>query len=117
MRILADQNIPRHTVHALRTEGHDVVWAQTACPGEPDHVLLTKAIQEHRAILTFDKDFGGLAFHTNLPAACGIILLRFTPARPSAVTSTVLAALETRAVWSGYFSVIEKERIRARPLE
>lgn len=79
MRIRADQNIPRHTIQALRTESHDVLWAQTACPGEPDDVLLSKAIRENRVILTFDTDFGSLAFHSDLPAACGVMLLRFTP--------------------------------------
>ena len=116
MRLLADQNIPRRTVEALRKDGHEVAWVQTACPGADDDVLLNKAITEKRTVLTFDKDFGTRAFRVELPASCGIILLRFTPRSPTTVSDLVVSALQTRSEWIGYFSVIEETRIRMRPL-
>ncbi|NBB75118.1 MAG: hypothetical protein GVY35_15825 [Bacteroidetes bacterium] len=116
MRLLADQNIPRHTVDALRSEGHDVVWIQTADPGADDEVLLRKATAEERTILTFDKDFGELAFRTRLPTSCGVILLRFTPSAPTTVTDLVIRALRSRHEWTGRFTVVEETRIRTRPL-
>ncbi len=116
MRLLADQNIPRHTVDALRDEGHDVVWVQTACPGATDERLLEKATAEGRTILTFDKDFGELAFHEGLPASCGVILLRFTPSAPTTATDLVMRALRSRHEWTGRFAVVEETRVRTRPL-
>lgn len=117
MRLLADQNIPRHTVDALPAKSHDVLWAQTACPGAPDHVLLKTAIEEERVVLTFDKDFGTLAFHAELPAECGIILPRFMPVLPEMVTTILIDAIKAQKEWVGYFSVVEEERIRVRPLD
>ena len=116
MRILADQNIPRGAVEALRGGGYDVEWVQGTCPGEEDHDLLRLAVSERRVVLTFDKDFGELAFRAGLPASCGIILLRITPSTPDAVARLLVRTLQERADWAGHFSVIEDKRIRMRPL-
>lgn len=116
MRLLADQNLPRDTVSALREDGHDVSWVQTTRPGASDDDLLRIAVQEERIVLTFDKDFGELAFHVGLPASCGVILVRITPSSPRVVTDVVVRALRSRDDWVGHFSVVEDSRIRMRPL-
>jgi hypothetical protein len=50
MRILANENFPREAVEALRTRGHDVLWAAA---------LLARGTQ------------GPQAYKTGLPYACG----------------------------------------------
>jgi predicted nuclease of predicted toxin-antitoxin system len=62
MRILADENFPGDAVTALREQGHDVLWIRTDAPGISDHEVLTHAQAEARILITFDKDFGELAF-------------------------------------------------------
>ena len=57
MRLLADENVPKPTVHALRHDGHDVLWARTDCRSEPDTLLLDIAESQSRIVLTLDKDF------------------------------------------------------------
>lgn len=116
MRFLVDQNVPRGVVDGLRKDGHDVTWAQTACPGADDEVLLDQAQQENRLVLTFDTDFGTLAFHRDLPASSGIILFRLTPVSPSVVRETVVQTLRSRDDWKGSFSVVDDSQIRMRPL-
>lgn len=116
MRLLADQNVPRGSVDALREAGHDVTWVQEAHPGEEDGVLLEVAVEEDRIVLTFDKDFGELAFREGLPASCGVILVRITPVSPSAVTDLIVRTLGMRDDWAGHFSVVEDTRIRMRSL-
>ena len=69
MRILADENFPGDAVDALQKRGHDVAWAHSDSPGDSDVAILARAQAEHRILLTFDKDFGELAFRSGLPAS------------------------------------------------
>lgn len=66
---------------------------------------------EDRLILTFDKDFGELAFRWGLPATSGIILIRLSAPSPTQLQESVMVALESRDDWSGKFSVIETGRV------
>ncbi len=116
MRFLADENLPYILVAALRRQGRQVVWIAEEQPGLGDKAVLDWAVREERIILTFDKDFGSLAFQHHLPASCGVILLRFSPQNPETLTRTVLRALASREEWRGYFAVIDERRIRLRPL-
>lgn len=76
MKLLANENFPLLVVEALRAAGHDVVWARTEMAGAADDVILARAQLEERLVVTFDKDFGDLAFHWGLAARCGVILFR-----------------------------------------
>jgi predicted nuclease of predicted toxin-antitoxin system len=76
MRILADENFPEAAVEALRHAGHDVRWVRTEAPGISDREVLARAQADTRIVVTFDKDFGELAFRFGLPADCGVILFR-----------------------------------------
>ena len=76
MRILADENFPGDAVAALRDQGHDVLWVRADAPGITDREVLSLAQAEGRIVITFDKDFGELAFRFGLPASSGIVLFR-----------------------------------------
>ncbi len=116
MRILANENFPREAVEALRLRGHDVLWARTDLPGAADEVVLNRANADLRLLITFDKDFGALAFRSGLAGAAGIILLRISPSSPSHVADFCLSLLEGRSDWAGHFAVVEEGRLRIRPL-
>jgi hypothetical protein len=75
-----------------------------------------RAQRENRVILTFDKDFGELAFRAGLPASSGIILFRISTPSSEFVARAAVAALENRSDWTGHFSVVEDRRIRMTPL-
>ena len=116
MRILANENIPHQAIAALRNRGHDVKWIRLTAPGVSDKDVLTLAVKEERILITFDKDFGELALHAKLPAKCGIILFRIPIQSSRSVAEIILSTIESRTDWEGYFSVIEEQRIRKRPL-
>jgi predicted nuclease of predicted toxin-antitoxin system len=116
MRFLANENFPGLAVGALRDRGWDVVWVRTDFPGITDHEVLSRAQADNRILLTFDKDFGELAYRCGLPAASGIILFRISLRSPSAVAQIIVAALTSRSDWQGHFSVVEANRIRMTPL-
>jgi predicted nuclease of predicted toxin-antitoxin system len=100
----------------LKVAGHDVAWVRTAAPGSSDEAVLARAVREERIVLTFDKDFGELAWRAGLPAGSGVVLFRL-PMPAAADAGAVLAArLGERADWAGHFSVVEPGRVRMRTL-
>jgi predicted nuclease of predicted toxin-antitoxin system len=116
MQFLANENFPLDAVEAVRNIGHDVAWIRTDAPGSNDRDVLKRAMSEQRILLTFDKDFGNLAFQFGLPATCGIVLFRLQASSSAALATLVMTALQSRTDWAGQFSVVEAGRIRIRPL-
>jgi len=116
MRLLADENFPGLAVKALRDHGHDVAWVREDAPGSEDPIVLARAQVEDRILITFDKDFGELAFRWGLPASGGIILFRISVPSARHIAKTAVAVLASRDDWTGCFSVIEDRRVRILPL-
>jgi predicted nuclease of predicted toxin-antitoxin system len=116
MRILANENFPGEAVAALRARGHDVAWVRTDAPGSSDVQVLERAQREHRIVVTFDKDFGELAFRSRLPASNGIVLFRISAPSSAYVARASVAALESRTDWAAHFAVVEDDRIRMTAL-
>ncbi len=116
MRILADENIPGAAVNQLRSRGFDVLWVRTDMPGSDDRTVLARAQREGRLLITFDKDFGELAYRAGLPASSGVVLFRVAMPSARAVAQLLADTLEAREDWEGRFSVIDDEKIRIRPL-
>ena len=117
MQFLADENFPGEAVMALQTSGEDIVWVRTAAPGMADRAILQWALRESRIILTFDKDFGELAWRDKLPATCGIMLFRIKLAPQNGFAGMIVATIKSRNDWIGHFSVIESGRTRMRSLD
>ncbi|MBE9211737.1 DUF5615 family PIN-like protein [Plectonema cf. radiosum LEGE 06105] len=116
MRFLANENFPGDAIEALRGGGHDVTWIRTDAPGIADTEVLNRAQSDERILLTFDKDFGELAFRSHMRATCGIILFRIKAPSGKVVAQKVVTAIASRSDWVGHFSVVEDERIRMRVL-
>ena len=116
MRLLANENCPLPLVLRLRERGHDVEWVREVVPGALDEQLVTRATTEKRVLLTFDKDFGEIAYRLGVSAPSGVILLRISTPSPEAVARVVADALEAHPGWEGAFSVVEDARVRRREL-
>src|SRR5260370_11191739 len=78
MRLLVNENVTGTVIEELRQRGHDVLSVKESMRSEQDDVILARAQAEERIVVTHDKDFGELAFRSQLPAACGVILLRLS---------------------------------------
>jgi predicted nuclease of predicted toxin-antitoxin system len=96
MRLCANENIPGDGVAALRRQGHDVLWVREAMPGATDEQVIERAIAEQRLLLTFDKDFGELAFRHGRKAAAGVVLFRINQPSAAAVAETIARVLASR---------------------
>jgi predicted nuclease of predicted toxin-antitoxin system len=75
-----------------------------------------RAVAEGRILVTFDKDFGELAFRSRLPATCGVVLFRITQRGREEDIRRVLETLQSRDDWSGAFWTVTDKRLRRRPL-
>ena len=111
-----NENIPGPVVQALRDRAHDVVWVKEQTPGAGAQDVLALAQAERRVVVTADTDFGELAFRSRLSAESGIILVRLDWIDPEADNEVVINAVTSRDSWSGTFTVVERDRIRVRPL-
>ena len=116
MRLLANENFPLDAVLALRKSGHDVAWIREDARGSNDEQVLARGQKEERILITFDKDFGELAFRSKLPATSGVILFRISAPSSQYVAQVAVQAIASRTDWAGHFSVIEDNRIRMTPL-
>ena len=116
MRLLADENVSGTVIEGLRERGYDVFSVKESMRSERDDVILARAQADQRIVVTHDKDFGELAFRSQLSASCGVILLRLAGSDPDTDNERVLEAIESRSDWAGHFSVVTDDRIRMRPL-
>jgi predicted nuclease of predicted toxin-antitoxin system len=115
VRILADENIPRKAIEALRTDGHYVVSAAEVSRRAPDVQHIAKAAADDLVILTEDMDFARLVGVAggNAPALL-LVRLHGMP-RDLRVDRIARAVREIGAQPSpGSVHVIEPSRIRAR---
>lgn len=116
MRFLADENFPGEAVTALRSAGHDILWVSETASGASDARVLEIAVAEARILLTFDKDFGELAWRKGHSACCGIILFRLPTPPAQSIGAMLVARIEERDDWVDHFSVIEPGRVRMRAM-
>lgn len=116
MRLLADENFPGPAIRVLQSHGHGVLSAKELMRGSDDRAILERAQMENRVLLTFDKDFGELAFRFGLPATAGIVLFQLSGLTPDQDNARALVSRESRDDWTGHFAVVTDDRIRMRPL-
>ena len=74
-RFLANENVPGELVLASRQSAYDLAWIVDLSPGADDDAVLGDRLAEGRVLVTFDKEFGEMAFWQGKPATCGVILL------------------------------------------
>ena len=116
MRLCANENVPEVCIHELRRAGHDVLWIREASPGSSDIAVLSRSQAESRVLITFDKDFGDIVFHSGKSASHGIILFRTRDLSPVLVASQMTAVISSRSDWAGHYTVVEPHSIRMRKL-
>ena len=110
LRLLADKNIPRTVIIALREKGYDVASVWELRPGMSDEEVVELAIKESRIIITFDKDFGRIALLK--PNITGIILLRIPPLNPLYIVERILSVLERIENPYGKLILVRKRTIK-----
>ena len=111
-KFLANENVPGEVVGALRLAGRDVAWIVEICPGSDDDVVLAMSLTESRVLLTFDKDFGEMAFRQGKDATCGVLLLRPRLREPNYLARFAAAVLSQPVQWERHFCVAREGKLR-----
>ena len=111
-KFLANENVPGEVIEAARQIGHDLAWICELSPGADDDAVLALSLADGRVLLTFDKDFGEMAFRQGKNATCGVILLRPRLSQPDYVASFTVAVLAQEVDWEGHFCGAQEGRLR-----
>ena len=115
MKWFTDENIPWASTTHLKRAGLDVVSVLEIGAGMSDRDVLAYAVNETRALLTFDRDFGELIFQQGLSSPPAVVYLRVTPLSSTEPAQLLLRVLD-RGDITGNFFVLDRENYRTRPL-
>jgi len=80
LKFLVDVGVSKKSENWLKNQGYNVKCVRDLDPRMPDIELLKIAASERRIIITMDKDFGELVYHSRFPHA-GVLLLRLEDAK------------------------------------
>ncbi len=101
-------------MYAMLTEaGHDVVSAVERDPRAADEELLALAANEHRILITEDKDFGELVFVRGLTHPC---IIRFGDMSVAGKVAAMQELIERHAdaMRESALIVVTQNRVRVR---
>ena len=117
MKFLADENIEREFIEALRSADVEILSIREDHIGITDEEVLQLAADENAVILTYDKDFGELIFRYSLKSN-GVILLRLSNlSLTERIDKTLLAIREHENEFENAFAVISEKAVRIRRKE
>ena len=113
MRFLVDACGGYSVAEELRGQGHDVVFVGTVSPQSKDRSILHWAVQEHRIIVTTDKDFEELVYHQG-ESHYGILRLANVRIAQRLPLLRVALARYGRDLGPGVIVIAEMKKIRIR---
>lgn len=117
MKFLANENVPLSVCKRLRRRDIDIISMAEIEQGATDEEVMTVALKQGRAIVTFDKDFGELVFKSKASVP-GIILLRFSPRSPNVILKRLSELFADPEIpLENSFVVVEKSRVRSREIK
>jgi predicted nuclease of predicted toxin-antitoxin system len=105
MRVLVDENIPLTSVQELRRSGHDVLDIRgTTDEGISDELLLKRACEEGRLLITTDRDFASFRDREHY----GILIIALRKPNRQKINKRVVEAMEQFPVgqWPGLLVVM-----------
>lgn len=119
MRFLLDEGLSPRLVDLLAAAGHDVVHVRAiGLISAPDPVILGRAVDDQRVLITLDTDFGALVAHSRATVP-SIVLFRGEVTRWSdRQAALLLANLDAVAedLRAGAVVVLGDSRLRVRRL-
>lgn len=120
MKLLLDQGLPRSTAELLRTAGHDAIHTGgIGMARAEDPLIISRAVEDGRTIVTLDADFHTLLALANAsaPSVVRIRIEGLNAERCTDVIERVLAACQDDLQYGAAVSVTEHQvRIHKLPL-
>jgi predicted nuclease of predicted toxin-antitoxin system len=119
VNFLIDSSLSPSLAEKLREAGHDSVHVRRyGIHKADDEVVIARAIQEDRVLVSADTDFASALAPRQVGKLSVILLKRPSPRRPEAQANLLLAnrANIAELIDQGSVVVFEAERLRSRPL-
>jgi predicted nuclease of predicted toxin-antitoxin system len=116
LKFLVDVGVGKKVEDYLLEERYDTKTVRSLDPRMPDQEIVRLAAIEQRIVVTMDKDFGELVYHSGMHH-CGILLLRLEDATGSEKQRVIAKILEKYADnLKDNFCVYQNKRFRFRKL-
>ena len=119
MRFLLDEAISPRVVDLLAEAGHDAVHARdVGLTGASDPIVLDRAVQDDRILVTLDTEFGALVAHSQATLPSILLFRGAVTRRPERQAALLVANLDAFAddIAAGAVVVIGDNRVRVRRL-
>jgi predicted nuclease of predicted toxin-antitoxin system len=116
LKFLIDVGVGKKVELFLKEQGHDIKTVRTIDPQMPDEEIIRLASSEDRMIITMDKDFGELVYHSKMNHR-GVLLLRLEDAtgdEKQEVVANILAEYSAEIV--NCFCVFQNDRLRIKKI-
>jgi len=115
IKLLANENFPLQSVRIFQNSGYDIKAIGLDNQGITDNEVMDIAINEHRTILTFDRDYGELIFRYGYKPKNGVIYLRWNNFTPDEPAIFLLDLFQNEALdFKKSLTVIDRNSIRQR---
>jgi predicted nuclease of predicted toxin-antitoxin system len=112
MNFLAGESCAGPVIRALRGAGHDLAAIAEVARGATDEQVLERALNEHRVLITKDRDFGELGYARGR-LSTGVILVRFHGRTRLAKPATAVEAItKLGSRLMDALTVVEPGRVR-----
>lgn len=113
-KFLVDVGVSKKVEEWLSKNGYNIKAVRDINPRMDDDKILSIAVSENRMVITMDKDFGELVYHSGLPHS-GVLLLRLEDAKADEKVKTVEKILiEYSDKLLNNFCVFQNGRLRIR---
>jgi len=120
MRFLLDENVSYRICPHLKAAGHDVVHvAEIGLTSTDDQVILDRARDEDRILISCDHDFVQILFASGDTRPSVILVRDVDTLTSAALAALLLAALPgqlTELLLAGGIATVTPDRVRVRPL-
>lgn len=113
MKLLLDSCVWGGARDVLAAAGHDVATVADAGADPGDAVVLRRAHDEGRVLVTLDKDFGELVIVRGLPHS-GLVRLVHLRARDQGPAVVEVCARFERELLAGAILTVHSDRVRVR---
>ncbi len=119
MRFLIDNNLSPAVATGLRAHGHDAEHLRDyGLAAAPDEIVLDRARQEQRVLISADTDFGTLLASSGASEPSVLLVRRISGRRAAQIVAILVANLATVAddLADGAIVVVGEDWLRVRPL-
>src|SRR4051812_23849930 len=115
MKLPANENFPLKSVNYLKNKNFDIKAIGVDNPNIKDSAVMEIAIQEERAILTFDRDYGELIFKHNYKPEKGVIYLRLNEFEADEPGKLIEALINQKEIdFANALTVVDNKGVRQR---